>query len=88
MNNYYADKFKIDYGKVDIVAQLRIDHIFEIFQTIATGTGTDSLLVSATQQGEQVRYAGPLTKVGQLIGHGVYDATYKAIQKYNQHTKK
>lgn len=36
MNNYYADKFKIDYGKVDIVAQLRIDHIFEIFQTIAT----------------------------------------------------
>lgn len=60
----------------------------DVFQTIATGTGTDSLLVSATQQGEQVRYAGPLTKVGQLIGHGVYDATYKAIQKYNQHTKK
>lgn len=51
--------------------------------TIASGTGTDSLLIAATQQGEHLNYAGPLTKIGQLIGRGVYDATRKAILQYN-----
>ena len=43
--------------------------------TIATGTSTDSLLVAATQQGEFLPYAGPITPLGKLIGHGVYDCT-------------
>jgi iron complex transport system ATP-binding protein len=55
------------------------------FGSPATGTGTDSLLISATQHGEIHRYAGPLTKLGQLIGHGVYDATKQAIRHYNKH---
>lgn len=53
-------------------------------QTIATGTPTDSLLVAATQQGEKLPYAGPITEVGQLIAHGVYECTVRAIQTYKQ----
>lgn len=52
--------------------------------TIATGTSTDSLLVAATQQGEHLPYAGPITELGKLIGHGVYECTSKALQAYKQ----
>lgn len=52
--------------------------------TIATGTSTDSLLVAATQQGEKLPYAGPITEVGQLIAHGVYACTVRAIQTYKK----
>ncbi|MEK5039992.1 adenosylcobinamide amidohydrolase [Sporosarcina sp. FSL K6-3457] len=52
--------------------------------TIATGTSTDSLLVAATQQGEFLPYAGPITPLGKLIGHGVYDCTIRAIHAYKQ----
>jgi len=49
--------------------------------TLATGTPTDSLLVAATQQGEHLPYAGPVTELGKLIGRGVFECTIKAIQK-------
>lgn len=52
--------------------------------TIATGTSTDSLLVAATQTGEHLPYAGPITPLGKLIGHGVYDCTIRAIKAYKQ----
>ncbi|WP_342513276.1 adenosylcobinamide amidohydrolase [Sporosarcina sp. FSL K6-1522] len=52
--------------------------------TIATGTSTDSLLVAATQQGEFLPYAGPITPLGKLIGHGVYECTVRAIQAYKK----
>ena len=52
--------------------------------TIATGTSTDSLLVAATQQGEFLPYAGPITPLGKLIGHGVYDCTVRAIRAYKK----
>ena len=52
--------------------------------TIATGTSTDSLLIAATQQGENLPYAGPITPLGKLIAHGVYDCTVKAIQAYKK----
>ncbi|MBE1555748.1 adenosylcobinamide amidohydrolase [Sporosarcina limicola] len=52
--------------------------------TIATGTSTDSLLVAATQQGEHLPYAGPITPLGKLIGHGVYDCTVRAIREYKK----
>lgn len=54
----------------------------KISETIATGTGTDSLLVAATQVGEHYRYAGTITKLGQVIGRGVYEVTMEAIEKY------
>lgn len=52
--------------------------------TIATGTSTDSLLVAATQEGEHLPYAGPITPLGKLIGHGVYDCTVRAIRAYKK----
>lgn len=52
--------------------------------TIATGTSTDSLLVAATQQGEWLPYAGPITSLGKLVAHGVYDCTVKAVQAYKK----
>ncbi|WP_016837279.1 MULTISPECIES: adenosylcobinamide amidohydrolase [Ureibacillus] len=56
----------------------------KLSNTIATGTPTDSLLVAATQQGEFMQYAGPLTEVGKMIGKGVYEATVEAIQIYKR----
>lgn len=52
--------------------------------TIATGTATDSLLIAATQQGEEFPYAGPITEIGKLIGQGVFETTVQAIQQYKQ----
>lgn len=52
--------------------------------TIATGTSTDSILVAATQQGESIPYAGTITKVGKLIGRGVYECTINALKKYKK----
>ncbi|MDJ0330361.1 adenosylcobinamide amidohydrolase [Planococcus sp. S3-L1] len=50
--------------------------------TIATGTSTDSCLVAATQQGEQLPYAGPITELGKLIGVGVFECTVEALKLY------
>lgn len=52
--------------------------------TIATGTSTDSLLIAATQIGEEMPYAGPITTVGKWIGRGVFEATAKAIAEYKK----
>lgn len=51
--------------------------------TIATGTSTDSCLVAATQQGEQLPYAGPITELGKLIGVGVFECTVEALKLYD-----
>lgn len=53
-----------------------------ITNTIATGTSTDSLLVAATQNGEQHPYAGPITELGKYIGRGVFECTTLAIKRY------
>lgn len=55
--------------------------------TIATGTSTDSCLVAATQQGEALPYAGPITEVGKLIGTGVFECTVEAIHLYREAKK-
>ena len=52
--------------------------------TIATSTATDSLLIAATQQGEEMPYAGPITEIGKLIGRGVFEVTIAAIKKYKE----
>ncbi|MER2189953.1 MAG: adenosylcobinamide amidohydrolase [Solibacillus sp.] len=56
--------------------------------TIATGTATDSLLIAATQQGTQLPYAGPITELGKLIGHGVFETTVQAINNYIENKTK
>ncbi|WP_445479314.1 adenosylcobinamide amidohydrolase [Lysinibacillus irui] len=50
--------------------------------TIATGTATDSLLIAATQNGEEMLYGGPITEVGKMIAKGVYETTVQAIRNY------
>lgn len=60
----------------------------KVSNTIATGTPTDSLLIAATQQGELLQYAGPLTEVGKVIGKGVFEATVEAIQIYKKEMEK
>ncbi|MGF9976669.1 adenosylcobinamide amidohydrolase [Viridibacillus arvi] len=55
-----------------------------ISNTIATGTSTDSLLIAATQNGTFMEYAGPITDIGKLIGHGVYETTVTALQDYKR----
>lgn len=55
-----------------------------VTNTIATGTSTDSILIAATQQGEMIPYAGTITKLGKMIGKGVYDCTKEAIQTYRK----
>lgn len=54
----------------------------ELSGTIATGTATDSLLIAATQKGEEMQYGGPITEVGKIIGKGVFATTVQAIKKY------
>ena len=55
--------------------------------TIATGTSTDSCLVAATQQGEYLPYAGPITEIGKLIGRGVFECTVEGIKVYREAKK-
>ncbi|WKA57914.1 adenosylcobinamide amidohydrolase [Planococcus shenhongbingii] len=55
--------------------------------TLATGTSTDSCLVAATQQGEHLPYAGPITELGKLIGAGVFECTVEAIGLYREAKK-
>lgn len=49
--------------------------------TIATGTSTDSVLVAATQKGEIHEYGGSITRLGSLIGKGLYETLNKAIEQ-------
>lgn len=53
-----------------------------ITNTLATGTSTDSLLVAATQKGQVLPYAGPITELGKCIGRGVFETTTLAIKRY------
>lgn len=60
-------------------------HVIDAFTgTIATSTATDSLLIAATQHGQEMQYAGPITDIGKLIGRGVFETTIAAIKKYKE----
>lgn len=52
-----------------------------VTNTIATGTSTDSILISATQRGEMFQYAGTITALGKAIGETVYECTVDAVRK-------
>jgi iron complex transport system ATP-binding protein len=53
----------------------------EVTQTIATGTSTDSVMIAASQEGEEFPYAGTITSIGKLMAKLVYEATREAIVK-------
>jgi iron complex transport system ATP-binding protein len=46
---------------------------------LATGTSTDAIVVACTGEGERIRYAGPATEVGWLIGRCVRKAMSGAV---------
>lgn len=52
-----------------------------VTNTVATGTSTDSILVSATQRGEGFQYAGTITELGKAIGETTYECTVEAVRK-------
>ncbi|GLC88863.1 adenosylcobinamide amidohydrolase [Lysinibacillus piscis] len=52
--------------------------------TLATGTSTDSLLIASTEEGDYHQYAGPITLLGKVIGHGVYETMCEAIARYKK----
>jgi iron complex transport system ATP-binding protein len=52
--------------------------------TPATGTSTDSVCIAATQNGEEMRYAGTITPAGKAIGKAVYQTVGTAIENYRK----
>lgn len=54
-------------------------------KTIATGTSTDSICIAATQEGEYHEYAGSITRLGSLIGKGLYETLSVAVDEYYQY---
>ena len=79
---FYQAMMTVTEAKAKALADAKV--FDKVSNTIATGTGTDSLLVAATQVGEKFRYAGTITKLGQLIGKAVYEVTMQAIHNYNK----
>lgn len=49
----------------------------------ATGTGTDNVMVVAGTSAPKVTYAGGHSKIGELIGKAVYEATMEALERQN-----
>lgn len=86
VNGYMTDEAFIQSLTTATEAKVKVFHDLNItdqlFNTLATGTATDSILVAATQQGQQQQYGGTLTPLGRLIGKGVYKCTKEAIEKY------
>lgn len=67
------------------VKALAIENIRDkVSKTTATGTSTDSILIAATQKGPFFEYAGTITEIGKLIGHGVFETTCIALQTYKR----
>ncbi|MBM7649555.1 iron complex transport system ATP-binding protein [Bacillus ectoiniformans] len=49
--------------------------------SLATGTSTDSVLIAATQRGEEQAFAGTISPLGQAIGKAVYECTIESLEK-------
>lgn len=52
---------------------------------VATGTITDAIIVAKTGRGAPVVYAGPATKLGQLVGYCTRKAVKEAVMKANKY---
>ncbi len=49
---------------------------------VASGTGTDSIVIATTGRGARFEYAGPISPVGALIGRAVRRAMQEALQAW------
>ena len=52
----------------------------------ATGTSTDAIVVACTGRGRALRYAGPATAVGWLIGRAVRRGIAQGVKKISSST--
>lgn len=50
---------------------------------LATGTITDSTVIASTGRGEKLRYAGPSSKLGSLVGYCVREAVKETIMRHD-----
>lgn len=86
VNGYLTDEAFIQSLTTATEAKVKVFHDLNItdqlFNTLATGTATDSILVAATQQGKKQTFGGTLTPLGRLIGKGVYKCTKESIERY------
>ena len=49
----------------------------------ATGTSTDSIVIASLQKGDPIRYSGPATKPGWLIGQALRDTLGSVLDENN-----
>lgn len=49
---------------------------------LASGTGTDSIVIATTKRGAWFEYAGPISPIGALIGRAVRRAMQEALQEW------
>ena len=52
---------------------------------LATGTITDAIIVAKTNRGAPIIYAGPASKLGQLVGYCTRKAVKEAVMKANKY---
>ena len=55
---------------------------------VATGTITDAIIVAKTNRGAPIVYAGPASKLGQLVGYCTRKAVKEAVMKANEYSSR
>lgn len=86
INGHLTDEALIQAICSAVEVKTKVLYEREIFDfqsgTIATGTSTDSICIAATQQGEFHEYAGSITRIGTLIGKGLYETMNRSVDQY------
>jgi adenosylcobinamide amidohydrolase len=55
---------------------------------VATGTITDAIIVAKTNRGAPIVYAGPASKLGQLVGYCTRKAVKEAVMRANKYSSR
>ncbi|SOB93824.1 adenosylcobinamide amidohydrolase [Ureibacillus xyleni] len=91
INGYLTDEALIQAlcGAVEVKTKILAEHQILDPQsgTIATGTSTDSICIASTQTGEAHAYGGSITKLGKLIGKGLYDTMNCSVESFLEYKK-
>ena len=76
-------------GAVEVKTKILSEHEIRDPQsgTIATGTSTDSICIASTQTGERHEYGGSITKLGKLIGKGLYKTMSRSVESFLEYKK-
>lgn len=76
-------------GAVEVKTKILSEHDIRDPQsgTIATGTSTDSICIASTQTGERHEFGGSITKLGKLIGKGLYNTMNRSVESFLEYKK-